>query len=113
MEAPEYEPENCPDIPEEVVDADDADNNPEMEEIMKVPKETPIYVNTTAGRNLVVEFSENCYIIATLRDDEPTAPAAEVITSLVLMMATARYGGVQESLDKLRELQKGMEVSGS
>ena len=113
MNPSENEPNDGPGAPVQVVDTEDAENNPNMEEIMKVPKDTPIYVNTSSGRNLVVEFSENCYIIATLREDEPTAPAAEVITSLVLMMAAARYGGVQESLNKLRELQKGMEVSGN
>ena len=110
----EYEPENCPDIPEEVVNGNGVEEeDPELEEIMTVPKETPIYVNTQSGRSMLVQFSENCLITATLREDETTADVAKVITSLVLMMASARYGGVKEHLDELRKLQKGMEVSGA
>ena len=114
MNPNEYEPENCPDTPEQIVDADDAENNedPDMEELMKVPKDTPIYVNTQSGRSLIVEFNSNCYISATLREDESTIVVADLLTSLVLTMAAARYSGVQESLDELRELQRGMEVSG-
>ena len=113
MNPHEYEPENCPDIPEEVVDGDDAENNedPDMAEVMKVSKDTPIYVNTQSGRGMMVQFTENCVITATLREDETTAEVAEVLTSLVLTMAATRYRGVQETLDELRDSQRNMEVA--
>lgn len=104
--------ENGPQPPAQVIDADDADTNPEMEELVAVPKETPIVVNTSSGRELIIKFTEDCYIAASLAESDNTVVVAAEMTTLVMMLANLRYGGLEEARDRWARAVKGMEVSG-
>lgn len=104
--------ENEPEPPMPIVVSEDADEEPEMKEVMRVPEDTPITVNTVAGRELILKFSSDCYIAATLSDDEATSNTIATILPYLLAMADMRYGGLSESRDRMRALH-GPEVSGS
>lgn len=98
--------------PAHVVDADDADNNPDMEEVMAVPKDTPIVVNTSSGRELIIKFTDDCYIAATLARTDDTVIVAAEMTTLVMMLANLRYGGLEEARDRWARATRGVEVDG-
>ena len=102
----EYEPENCPDIPEEVVDVEDADNNPESHEVLRAPEDTQIIVNTTTGREMVVMYTEDLFIRANLADNESTTVVACELASLVMMLANMRYGGLEEAAKNWKDAFK-------
>lgn len=84
-------------------------SNPEEEsepsrEVIKAPEGTPIIVNTVSGRELVLKFSEDCYIAATLAKHESTAEVAGALAGLMLGMADMRYGGRKESIVRLKKM---------
>ena len=104
---------NGPQPPIKVVDAEDADNNdPDMKEVMRVPDDTPIIVNTTSGRELIVKFSEDCYIAASLGPMDSLVPTAEALHAMVVVMADMRFGGLEEARARLAKSYKP-EVDGT
>lgn len=100
--------------PVKVVDAEDADNNddPAMKEVLRVPDDTPIVVQTTSGRELIIKFSEDCYIAASLGPMDHIIPVAEALHAMVVVMADMRFGGLEEARARLAKSYKP-EVDGS
>lgn len=94
-----------------VASEDDVDVEPEMVEVLKAPENTPITVNTVAGREVILKFSSDCYIAATLTEEEGTADTIATVLPYLMAMADMRYGGLTESRDRMRTLH-GPEVSG-
>ena len=87
------------------------EDDDEEKEVLRAPEGTPVVVNTTAGRQLVMKYTEDCYIAATLAENEPTVAVSEHLLGCLITLADMRYGGRKESLERLRALQN-MEVCG-
>lgn len=101
---------NCPHSPLQSLDTDETEN--EMKEIMKVPETTPVTINTTSGRELIIKYSDDCYIAATLTSRDDTTSVAAQLTSMLMMIANMRFGGLEEAQGRWDKLLKNMEVRG-
>jgi len=84
----------------------------EEEEILQTPEGTPITVNTTAGREVIIKYSDDCYVAATLAKHEGTVETVTALVSCVLTIADMRYGGLKESRQRIAAMY-GMEVTGT
>ncbi len=76
----------------------------EEEELLRAPEGTPIIVNTSSGRQLILKITEDCYIAATLADGESTIEVADKLAPWVLHMADMRFGGRKESIKRMTKL---------
>ena len=92
----------------EEVNEDDDD-----EEILMAPRGTPIMVNTTSGREMLIKYTDDCYIHATLGAEDDTLKTAEHLSSLVMMLANMRFGGLKEARDRWTKMASAPEVDGS
>ena len=102
-----------PSPPGGIVDEDDSDNNEDEDvEVLKAPAGTPVIVNTTSGREMLIKYTEDCYIHATLADTDDTLKTAEHLSSLVMMLANMRFGGLKEARDRWVKICEAPEVDG-
>lgn len=100
-----HEPPTGPDI-------NGVEEEGEEEELLRAPEGTPIIVNTTSGRQLILKITEDCYIAATLADDESTIGVTEKLVPWMLHMADMRFGGRKESIKRMEKLYEP-EVDGN
>ena len=96
---------------DEAMNGGEEEEEEEEEEILTAPEGTPIIINTTSGRQIVMKFSDDCYIAATLDKDESTIGVSEHLLGCLITMADMRYGGRKESYNRLKALQNA-EVCG-